>query len=162
MKRRVDIDYRLNDTSLITTPFADDFNIITKNKAQHQKIIKEVENCIQSMGLEIKPSKCRSLSMDGHEKSVVIDFHLTDPLTGQKCVIEPLQNSPHKILGSLITFYNKSSDYFEHLLSQLNEKLENINKASVRGEYKLAIYSRYALPSLRFHLSVHNLSLIHI
>ena len=32
----------------------------------------------------------------------------------------------------------------------------------VRGEYKVAIYSRYVLPSLRFHLSVHNVHQTHL
>ena len=39
----------------------------------------------------------------------------------------------------------------------MEEKLTNLDQVNVRGEYKVATYSRYVLPSLRFHLSVHNI-----
>ena len=39
----------------------------------------------------------------------------------------------------------------------LTKKLENLDKCLIRGEYKVAIYSRYLLPSLRFHMSVHSI-----
>ena len=32
-----------------TTPFADDFNIISRNKIQHQKFMKDIESKINSM-----------------------------------------------------------------------------------------------------------------
>ena len=35
--------------------------------------------------------------------------------------------------------------------------MENIDKSYLRGEFKTTIYSRYALPSLRFDFSVHQL-----
>ena len=44
----------------------------------------------------------------------------------------------------------------------LLEKLENLDtKCQVRGEYKVATYSRYILPSLRFHFSIHNIHQTH-
>ena len=49
--------------SVITTPFADDFNLITHNKNLHQQLVTDVERKIISMGLVIKPKKCRSLSI---------------------------------------------------------------------------------------------------
>ena len=49
--------------NVITTPFADDFNILTRDKALHQQIVKDVEKNIKSMGLIIKLKKCRSLSI---------------------------------------------------------------------------------------------------
>ena len=38
----------------------------------------------------------------------------------------------------------------------------NINKSKVRGEHKLAIYERYALPSMRYHLSIHDIHQTHL
>ena len=41
-------------------------------------------------------------------------------------------------------------------------KLVKINKTKVRAEYKMAVYTRYALPSLRYHLTVHSLHKCHL
>ena len=46
--------------------------------------------------------------------------------------------------------------------TKLTSKLENLNKTVVRPEYKVAVYSRYALPSLRYHLTVHTLHQCHM
>ena len=56
------IDFSLNTTKIITTPFADDFNLITNNKTQHQQIINELQTKATGMGLTLKLSKCRSFS----------------------------------------------------------------------------------------------------
>ena len=64
-----------------TTPFADDFNIVSRNKIQHQKFITDVEEKATSMGLQFKPSKCCSLSIQAG-KSTNVTYHLTDQVTG--------------------------------------------------------------------------------
>ena len=43
------------------------------------------------------------------------------------------------------------------LNQKLKTKLENIDKSTLRGEYKSNIYVRYALPSLRYFMSVHHI-----
>ena len=53
--------FNLDGDKVITKPYADDFNLITSNKVQHQKIINDLHSKTQSMGLTLKPSKCRSL-----------------------------------------------------------------------------------------------------
>ena len=63
--------------SVITTLFADDFNLITHNKSMHQALLADIETKIKSMGLVIKPKKCRSLSIQGG-KTVNIEFTLND------------------------------------------------------------------------------------
>ena len=40
--------------------------------------------------------------------------------------------------------------------------MSNIDSASCRGEYKIAVYERYALPSMRYHISVHTLHKVHL
>ena len=40
---------------VITTPFADDFNLITHNKTMHQTLLTDIEKKIKSMGLIINP-----------------------------------------------------------------------------------------------------------
>ena len=94
-------------TKVITTPFADDFNLISNDKTKHQKLIAEVEDKARDMGFEFKPSKCRSLSICGG-KSTPVDFVLTHPTrTDMKVPMDTDHNNPHKFLGSLVTHTNR-------------------------------------------------------
>ena len=43
--------------NVITTPFDDDFNLITRNKTMHQNLVTDIEERIKSMGLLLKPKK---------------------------------------------------------------------------------------------------------
>ena len=81
-----------------TTPFADDFNVMSRNTKEHQKLVTDVEKKLQSMGLVIKAPKCRSLSMQSG-KTTNIHFYLnesTNIVTPISTVIE----KPMKFLGS--------------------------------------------------------------
>ena len=129
------------------------------NKAQNQKLISDIENKIKSMGLVIKPSKCASLSIQSG-KSAEVTFNLTE--NGTMKPIELIKNKPQKFLGSIVTALNKPQEMFTFLSEKLNKKLENIDNSSLRGENKLKIYSRYALISMRYHLSVHDIHKIHL
>ena len=60
---------------VITTPFADDFNVISRNTKQHQSLVTDVENKLLTMGLVLKASKCRSLSIK-NGTTTNIQFHL--------------------------------------------------------------------------------------
>ena len=48
------------------------------------------------------------------------------------------------------------------MFDKFNKKLQNIDDSSLRGEYKLNMYSRYALISMRYHLSVHDIHKTHL
>ena len=148
-----------NSKYINTTPFADDFNLISRNKTQHQKLISDIENKISSMGLVIKPSKCASLSIQSG-RSAEVSFNLTE--NGNNKQIELIKNKPQKFLGSFVTALNKPQEMFEFLSDKLNKKLQNIDNSSLRGEYKVKIYSRYALISMRYHLSVHDIHKTHL
>ena len=63
--------------SVVTTPFADDFNVINHNKNMHQKLVTDISKKIKSIGLELKPKKCRSLSIE-KGKVVNVIFKLED------------------------------------------------------------------------------------
>ena len=43
--------------NIITTPFCDDFNLLTKNKIQHQKLQDDIQVKATAIGLVFKPSK---------------------------------------------------------------------------------------------------------
>ena len=114
------------------------------------------------MGLHFKPNKCKSLSICGGAPKNV-SFVLTEEKEGKLPVhIETVHNNPHKFLGSTVTYNNTAKEYFTQFKQILSDKLENIDKSKVRGEHKLAIYERHALPSMRYHLSIHNLHQTHL
>ena len=151
------------ETNIITTPFADDFNLISRNKKQHQLLITDVVNKAKSMGLCFKPSKCRSLSIcNGKPKDVSFVLNSSVSENEDLIHIETIHTNPHKFLGSMITYTNTPQEYFKQLFKALSDKLENINTSKVRGEHKLAIYERYSLPSMRYHFSIHQLHETHL
>ena len=40
--------------------------------------------------------------------------------------------------------------------------MTNLDMTNVRGEFKIVTYSRYLLPSMRYHLSIHSLYKTHL
>ena len=109
--------YKLGNTPIITTPFADDFNLISNNSVKHKKLIADIESKATSMGLAFKPSKCRSLSIvSGKPTNVPFYLHTQTP-------INSVITHPHKFLGSVITPTCSPSDYFSHMREKLEENL---------------------------------------
>ena len=155
------LGYNLGNTKVITKPFADDFEIITNQKNQHQKLQDDIQKKATSMGFTFKPSKCRSLSLS-RGKPDPHQFTLTDPSSGEKVKLRTLEDDPHKFLGCTMTYHNTPKDHLDFLKGKLSSKLENIEKLVVRAEYKVAVYARYALPSLRYHLTVHSVHKTHL
>ena len=153
--------YNLSNRKVITKPFADDFELITANQKVHQRIQDEIQQRAATMGLVFKPAKCRSLSICGGKPKPVV-FYLTDPGSGERIPLKTLEEDPFKFLGSTITFLNNPADHLEVLKEKITKKLGNLDKTLVRGEYKLAVYSRYVLPSLRYHLTVHTVHKTHL
>ena len=121
----------------------------------------DVQQKAESMGLTFKPSKCRSLSIQSG-KITDAKFFLLDGAGVNKVYLKTMEDDPHKFLGSNITERNTPADHFKFLKDKLEVKLENLNKTVVRGEYKVAVYCRYILPSLQFHFSVHSIHKTHL
>ncbi len=144
--------YMLNkDTKIICTPFADDFNLITTHKKTHQNLMDEIYSNTTSMGLKLKPSKCRTFSIVSG-KPTAVSFALGESL------LETIENDPHKFLGHNITFNGKQSETFAYIQNYFSERLERIDSLLIRGEYKIEIYKKYLLPASRFLLTVHEIS----
>ena len=61
-------------------------------------------------------------------------------------------------MGKLLFFHGKPEETFNLVKETFVEGIANIDKAMVRDEYKLWIYSKYFLPSKRFLLTVHTLT----
>ena len=146
--------------NVVTTPFADDFNLITHNKNMHQKLVTDIAEKIKSMGLQLKPQKCRSLLI---EKGKIVNINFTIEDENRTDInIDSVIDKPMKFLGSNLAGDNSPSAMFVKIYSMLEAKLKNIDKSMLRGEFKLNIYSRYALPSVRYFLSVHQIHETHM
>ncbi len=132
--------YNLNGKKVITTPFADDFNLITTHKTSHQSIINNISVWTKSMNLKLKPPKSVSLSLCSR-KPTLVNFTLDGtPLA-------TLDQSPHKFLGSIITFTGKQSDTYKVIYDHFYARLTRIDALEIRNEYKLNMYNKYLLPA---------------
>ena len=57
-KKGYQLSTETNAMFVNTTPFADDFNVMSRNIKQHQTLVTDVEKKLHSMGLVIKAPKC--------------------------------------------------------------------------------------------------------
>ena len=88
--------YKLGNTPIITTPFADDFNLISNNNVKHRKLVADIESKA-TCDLSFKPNKCRSLSLVSGKPTDIV-FYLST-----QTPINSVITHPHKFLGSSIT-----------------------------------------------------------
>ena len=82
----------------------------------------------------------------------VVDFHID----GKR--LTPVKEDPQRFLGSLITHSGSQKDVFDMISDKFDNGLNNINHSPVRDEFKIAIFERYFMPSMRFCLTVHELT----
>ena len=142
-------------TKFICTPFADDFNVMSRNKRSHQRILKNVHQRLDALRLTLKVSKCVSLSIStGSFKPVVFSLNeIAIPTADKKDMI---------ILGMFIPATKSSNTLYEHIREKLNDALIKIDECKIRNEYKLRMYSRFFLPGLQYALTVHYLGVTHL
>ena len=107
------------------------------------------------MGMKLKPSKCRSLSIRSGISSKT-SFHIGDNQI--PCICDEEQT----FLGKLLFFSGKSEETFNLIHDTLKEALENVEASLIRSEYKLWILKHYLVPSKRFLLTVHTLTMTHL
>ena len=149
------IGYNFNNAHIVTLPYADDFCLITTHKSTHQKTINTIHSHINSMGMRLKPIKCRSFTISaGLPKDV--------PFFIGENRIPSIKDEEQKFLGKLLFFSGKSEDTFNLIKSIWKEGMDRIDKCFVRNEIKLWIYKLYFLPSKRFLLTVHTLTATHL
>ena len=146
LQQEIHRGYDLKGEKLITLPYADDFCLITTNKRTHQKIMNVINARVKTMEMKLKPSKCRTFSIQSGVPNET-KFFL------EEVEIPTIFEEDQKFLFPT----GKSSETFNHVKSTLETKLENIDKLVIRNEYKLWIYKHYLLPSTRFLLTVHDL-----
>ena len=83
----------INNERVITLPYADDLCLITQDLRTQQCLINQINSHIQSMGMLLKPSKCRAFSIQAGKPSIV-QFYIGDNL------IPPIAQEEQKIHGS--------------------------------------------------------------
>ena len=143
--------YKLNGNSVITLPYADDFNLITSNKRTHQRVINELHSITSSMNLKLKPEKCKNLSIcSGSPKIVPFSLGGKD--------LDSIKDSPMKFLGACVSCQSTSMEGFTFIHNKLESMLKNIESTNIRPEFKVRIYTQYAMSSIRFALTVHHLT----
>ena len=134
--------YKMGESEhFITLPYADDFCLISTDLRTHQRLINQITEKINSMGMKIKPSKCRSFSIRSGKISNVKYFIEDKP-------VPSTQEEEQKFLGRVLFHDGKSEDCFNLLKETIENKIENLNKTKIREEYKIEIYSMYILPLL--------------
>ena len=75
---------------------------------KHQKLIHTVNKYTQSMGMRLKPSKCRSFSIQSG-KPAIVTFKIGND------DIPSIFHEDQKFLGKLLFFNGKSVDTFNHV-----------------------------------------------
>ena len=126
--------YVLNGMPVITLPFADDFNLITRDVRKHKKLMVRLNNLTRSMGLKLKPRKCRSLSIKAG-KSVEVKFSL-----GDDEILSILHDRYHKFLGGFYTFHFSATSIATVIKERVSDQLKSLDSALVRSVYTLIIY----------------------
>ena len=140
--------YDLDGKKIITLPYADDFCLITTNKRTHQRLMNLIDSKIRSMGMKLKPVKCRTFSIKSGSPCDLV-FSISNNL------IPTIFHEEQKFLGKLLFPLGKSIDIFYFFKTEFSSRLENLNATLIRDEYKLWIYKHYFIPSIRFILTVH-------
>ena len=101
--------------------------MITTNLKTHPKLINNINNNIESMGMMLKPSKCRSFSIS-RGSSKVVDFYIGEHR------VPSISEEEQKFLGRVIFYSGKSSETLSYLKKIFSDKLENIEKTLIRPE----------------------------
>ena len=120
----------IRTTPLITLPYADDFCLITSNKRTHQNLIASIQSNISSLGMRLKPSKCRHFTISGGQPK-------DTPFFIGEAKIPSIKDQEQKFLGCLLFFSGKSEETFQFIKETLKKALDNVEASLVRTEYKL-------------------------
>ena len=101
--------------------------------------------------MKLKPVKCRTFSIKSGSPAD-LNFSIGDKK------IPTIFHEEQKFLGKVLFPLGKSSDTFKLVKTELFNKLENLDKTLIRKEYKLWIYQNYLIPSIRFIMTIHDLT----
>ena len=115
LQSKIDRGFNLNEWKINTLPYADDFCLITTDLRKHQKIQNELKSKIESMGMRLKPAKCRSFSIRSGVPSR-INFTIGET------EIPNIFQEEQKFLGKLLFPPGKLIDLFDYIKSEFEKK----------------------------------------
>ena len=103
------------------------------------------------MNLTLKPEKYKNLSICSSSPKI-------GPFSLGGKDLDSIKDSPMKFLGACVSFQSTSREGFTFIHNKLESMLMNIESTHIRPEFKVRIYTQYAMPSIRFALTVHDLT----
>ena len=130
--------------------YADDLTVISTSPVELQETVNLVEVRCKDVCLNIRPDKCYSLVYDG---KAATRFPC---ITASGGSITSIVEKSTTFLGSIVACNSKSRKKVANCAFStiLTTHLQGLDRAPVRGEYKVWMYRRYVIPSLHYELSV--------
>lgn len=120
-------------------PFADDFNLITRDPRSHQRILRELLKRLKALRLTLKVPKCVSLGIKGGS------FTPREFFIGGKAV-PTADKKDLVILGMFIPAHGGLKEIAKRINDDVSSALTKINDCQIRSEYKAEIFSKFYVP----------------
>ena len=127
--------------------FADDLTIITKNPKRLQLAISKLQEITHWLGLEIKPSKCRSFGMGkaGYRK---IDIDIAGH------TVLNVEDAPSKFLGMELSLTQSHREKAAIAKKSLLDIIRPVDAFPLPSRDKVQLYRNFAVPKMRWVLLV--------
>ena len=115
--------YKLSGIFHVTAPYAYYFCLISTHSTSHHKMINNIHTQVSSMGMKLKPSKCRFLYFcSGRSKAISFNIGANE--------IVSIRYEEQKFLEQLMFFWTKSEEM------DLDERLSNDSETKINRAYK--------------------------
>ena len=125
--------------------FADDLTIITKSPKQLQLAVDKLQQIVEWLGMEIKPSKCRSFAMTkGHYRKISV-------VIGNQTILN-VEDAPSKFLGMQLSLTQTFQEKAEIAKKSLENIIQPLNAFPLPNRDKVQLYKCFALPKMRWVL----------
>ncbi len=130
--------------------FADDLTVITRSPKRPQLAITKLEEITHWLGLEIKPSKCRSFGMGkGTYRKINIDINGQTTLN--------VEDAATKFLGMELCISQSTKEKAEIARKALLQIINPLDEFPLPNRGKVQLYRNFALPKMRWVLLVQDL-----
>ena len=127
--------------------FADDLTIVTRNPKRLQLAVQKLEEITQWLGLEIKPSKCRTFGMaKGTYRKIDID------IVGH--TVLNVEDAASKFLGMQLSLTQTFREKAEIARKAILDIVRPLDQFPLPGRDKVQLYKNFAIPKMRWILLV--------
>ena len=127
--------------------FADDLTIITRKPPLLQLAIQKLEQILEWLGLQIKPSKCRTFGLSkGHYHKLNINVYNQTILN--------VEDAPSKFLGMQLSLEQTPREKAHIASKALLEIIQPLDDFPLPPRDKVQIYKNFAIPKMRWILLV--------